>query len=547
MRVPTTVSPFVEYLVAGLGFALALVIVTWPQASLLTTHAHGHHDVLFNMWRISWIAEALTSTPLSLFDAPIFAPTPRTLAFSDAVLLQGLMALPFLKAGVPALPVYNVLLLLGPWMSAMGAYLLVRDLTGSRAAGAVAGMIFGLVPYRIDHAMHLEIQWSQWMPLTMWALHRTWRRGRVGDGVLTGVFLLLQFISCIYYGVFLVLFLLLMAPVLFWAERPPNIRRTVAALAIGAAVIAVPLGAYAVPYKRAQEALGTRSPDEIAKWSATWGSYVATPWNNRLYGPYLARFGRQEGFLFPGAVAAGLALIALVRPTRLALAYVWGLICAVVLSLGSNTPIYGLVITLVPPLGGLRAPGRFGMLAALAVAVLAGIGMARLMRRWPAPRPAAVPVVVACALMTVEYASDFGPLHAWTQRPPTYARWLRTEPPGGVVHLPAPTASALPLHDAEWSYLGTFDWRPRVNGYSGYYPPQYIDLLAALRGFPSGEALRALSRRGVSYVILHEDRFDPGDFLELLGRMEDRPELEAAGRFHDRLYPVTIYRLTVQP
>ena len=37
-----------------------------------------------------------------------------------------------------------------------------------------------------------------------WALHRTVRGGRVRDGILAALFVLAQFLSCIYYGVFLV-------------------------------------------------------------------------------------------------------------------------------------------------------------------------------------------------------------------------------------------------------------------------------------------------------------------------------------------------------
>jgi hypothetical protein len=544
-RTPTFTSSAGDVLLAAVVFAAATVAVTWPQATLLTTHAHGHHDALFSMWRLAWIAEWLGSPRGSLFDAPIFTPTPRTFGFSDGVLLQGLVAFPFLRAGVPVLPVYNTLMLVGPWMSALGAWLLVRELTGSRAGALAAGLVFGLLPYRIEHAMHLELQWSQWTPLALWALHRTWHAGRARDGVLTGVFVLLQFLSCIYYGVFLTLFMMVMAPALWLADPPRDGVRTLRALAIGAAAVALPLVAYALPYRANQEALGTRSPGEIAQWSATWLGYLSTPLENRLYGTWTAGLGSPEGRLFPGLTAVVLAMVALATGSRRVLAWVWGLGWAVLLSLGSNTPVYGVVLALVPPLAGLRAPARFGMLVSLAVAVLAGYGLARLTAGWSRPRTALAAAVV-CLALTAEYASSFGPLHAWVQRPPIYAQWLRSQPAGGVLHLPAPRGHALPLYDAEWAYLGTFDWHPRANGYSGYFPRQYLDLLGAVAGFPSDESLWALRKRGVAFVILHEDRYEPGDFLDLLGRLDRTPDLERIGRFPDPIYPVTIYRMRPQ-
>src|SRR5205823_6541467 len=48
----------------------------------------------------------------------------------------------------------------------------------------------------------------------------------------------------------------------------------------------------------------------------------------------------------------------------------------VILSLGTHTPIYALLYRVFPPMHGLRAPSRFGNLSILAVAGLAGFGLA---------------------------------------------------------------------------------------------------------------------------------------------------------------------------
>lgn len=541
-------SRALEAFTVAVTFAAVTLIVTWPQGAYLTSQAHGHHDALFSMWRLSWIAQALSTAPATLFDAPIFWPVTGTLAFSDAVLLQGVIAWPFLAAGVPALPVYNVLLLAGPWTSAIGAYLLARRLTGSRSAALVGGLMFGFAPYRIEHAMHLELQWSQWMPLALWALHRTWSTGRVTDGLMTGLFVLLQFLSCIYYGVFLALFLLLVAPVLWWAHRPAHPARVVVALGIGAMVVAPALTAYAAPYRQNQATLGMRGMDEIAQWSARPISYLSSPGGNRLYGASTSRLGTHEARLFPGSLAIALALVALWRPRRTAIVYAWGTVCTAVLSFGTNTPAYGIVLAAIPPLEGLRAPARFAMLTMLAISVLAAIGMTRVCRslRENASRPrwivsAATGMVLV--VMVGEYASRFGPLHPWPQRAPMYANWLVTQPDGVVLELPVPVGHALPLHDAEWSFLATFHRHPVVNGYSGYFPRPYMDLLGALHGFPSDESLWALGKRDVRYVVLHEDRYPAEEFLALLGRIERYPCLERVGRFPDPAYPVSLYTL----
>ena len=77
------------------------VFVTWPQALFLSSRLAAHHDAYFSIWRIAWIAHALATSPLTIFDANIFHPATATLAYSDATMLEGLEGAPLLWAGLP--------------------------------------------------------------------------------------------------------------------------------------------------------------------------------------------------------------------------------------------------------------------------------------------------------------------------------------------------------------------------------------------------------------------------------------------------------------
>src|SRR4026208_1976540 len=77
---------------------LLTVIMTWPRVRVLRTHALEDQDVYFNLWRLRWIAHALATAPLSLFDANIFVPERGVLAYSDAMLVEGAIAAPLLWA-----------------------------------------------------------------------------------------------------------------------------------------------------------------------------------------------------------------------------------------------------------------------------------------------------------------------------------------------------------------------------------------------------------------------------------------------------------------
>jgi hypothetical protein len=382
------------------------------------------------------------------------------------------------------------------------------------------------------------------MPLACWALHRTVQRGRVRDGVVTAAFVLAQFLSCIYYGVFLVITLAAVAPLLLLARERATLGAITRAMVVGAVVCAPPLLAYAAPYRANQQVLGSRTAHDIQRWSATPSSFVSAPADNRLYG-WSAEYGGPEGRLWSGAVALLLGAAGLWFTRHRPATWMYGamLVLSVLFALGSNTPVYRLLMVVVPVLHGLRAPARFGMMVALALSVLAGIGAARVLGRLPLGwRRHALGALILAAVVG-EYASNVSSLHPWLQRVPIYAAWLRAQPPGAVVDLPIARANTLPHYEGEWAFYGRTHKHPMVNGYSGYFPRRYINLLGAMTLFPRGDSLLALRQHEVRYVVVHEDRYDPADFLEFDARLRRTPGLRLVGRIPDPAYPVTVFLL----
>ena len=199
---PSTMSFRRLAAVTGLLVVLACFL-TWPQCLHLATRVASHDDGLFSPWRLAWIAHALKTDPAGLYDANIFFPARGTLANSDAVILQGAFAHPFLWAGASPIVVYNVLLLGGLVTSGLAMFVLARHLIGDDEAALVASAVFMMVPYRVEHFEHLELQWACFIPLTFWAVHRAFEGPSFRHGLLAGVFVWFQLIACVYYGVFL--------------------------------------------------------------------------------------------------------------------------------------------------------------------------------------------------------------------------------------------------------------------------------------------------------------------------------------------------------
>src|SRR5262245_40542317 len=107
---------------------VALSIVVWPLPLHLPDRPAGHWDAFFSIWRLAWVADALMEPGLHLFNAPIFYPHERTLAFSDAVLLPAALAAPLRYAGVAPLLVYNLVLGTAFVTSGLAVFGLVKSL-----------------------------------------------------------------------------------------------------------------------------------------------------------------------------------------------------------------------------------------------------------------------------------------------------------------------------------------------------------------------------------------------------------------------------------
>jgi len=542
----TTGGPARMAAAAVLVLALT-ILVTWPQAPQMASMLSPHFDAQFSIWRLAWIAHALATAPTRIFDANIFYPAPRTLAYSDATMLQGLLGAPLFWAGVSPVFIYNTMLFAGYAASGLALFLLMRHLSGSTEASLVAAAIFTVLPYRTEHFMHLEMQWAVFVPLTLWAMHRAVEQGSLRYGALAGVFVWLQVLSCVYYGVFLAIWLAFFAPALVLLTAHATFRMKTAAVAVAAGVALVLVVPFAMPYVAATQDIGFRPDFEIARYSAMPINYLAAPAVNRVWGWTADRFGSTELRLFPGLTALLLAAAGmLARPRRLVAVYAVLALVAIGFSLGTNNPAYSFLISHISMLRGFRSMSRFGVLTGCAVAVLAGFGMKTVLERAGSNQGRRTLITgLVIALIAVEAANHPLPLeHGSPAETPDVYRVLRSAPPGAVLEMPVPRLNALPGYDPAYQTWALWHWKPLVNGYSGYYPHDYINTIIRMEVFPENSSINRLRAHGVRYVIVHRQLYEPERLENLMLRISGRPELKLWGSYRDPLGMADLFELT---
>jgi len=205
-------------------------------------------------------------------------------------------------------------------------------------------------------------------------------------------------------------------------------------------------------------------------------------------------------------------------------------------SLGPRFGLYSALYRLLPGFDFVRVPSRLTILTLLALAVLAGAGLDRLLAQLPR-RWRSLAAAGGLALLAVEFAAF--PLEAppYSIPAPGIDRWLSGQPGRfAVVELPVAdprdAGRSARLHSL-YMLHGMAHWQRMVNGYSGFTPPSHDALFRKLVRFPDEESLEALEALGVRYAIVHPDLYTKAEWEDFTRRSEvqaERLKLVASSR-----------------
>ena len=565
---------------ALLLFVVLSLVLTYPLALRMADAVEDRQDALLNVWITAWDGHQLLNDPLSLFDANIFYPYPRTLAYSELLLGNGLLALPITAAtGNPVLG-YNVALILSFVLSGLGTYLLVLRLTRSPGAGLVAGSIFGFSAYRMTNLAQAQLLTTQWMPFALLALLQLMRQPKARHVAAFVLFFCLQALSSFYYAILLAM---AVAGLVVWrlavwawlrakgsAPDGARLRRVVLHLLVSVALCALIVLPFALPYFQVQRELGfERSLADNEPFSASLRQYAMVPPGSAIHGWWLpsddtpVAGGYAVDALFPGLVALALSVWGLLRGSgRMRWFFLLLALASAILSFGPRLYLapgepsgletalpYAWLYAVVPGFKALRAPVRFDALVMLSLAVLAGYGFAAIAERWQrdsrqqggrAPALARIGAFLAVGLVVLESlvwpAAQAKPVPVGDEVPPVYG-WLAEHGNEPVLELPMAFTPGGPQLD--YQYLSTYHWRTTPDGYSGFIPPKHGQIAYEMERFPSERAVSLLQALGVRHVVIHTDRLAASHWQQMADALAGAEDLAPVERLDaDRVYEV---------
>ena len=186
--------------------ALLFVVLTMLLAYPLSVRAANRvmsasPDTNLFMWTLAWDVHAFTHQPIHIFDANIYYPMPRTLAYSEN-LISGRSSprrsSGHRQSGSGGEPRVSAVL------CAPGCCVLRASGLGV-GASVVSGLVYGFSPPRFLRLDQLHLTTIQWVPFGLASLHAYLDEGRPFALRLTAAFFTLQALSSGHGVVFLLL------------------------------------------------------------------------------------------------------------------------------------------------------------------------------------------------------------------------------------------------------------------------------------------------------------------------------------------------------
>jgi hypothetical protein len=551
----------------GLAFSVlaAVAILHLDLDSFRMTFPHDLGDPALTSWAMSWDWRVAILQHANPFDANIYWPNRDALAFSDNMLALSVVYGPALLVTGSWTTAYNVTTIVLLVVCFWATYALAQRLGGRFDAALVAAFAFSFGSYVTTNLAHIQLLALGVLPFAFLQLLEVLQTARARPAFLLGLTHFAMVTSALYYfAVWTVCVPTVVVLYFLFSRKWPGIAVIRAfSITAGTSLLALPVLIqyfFVNPTRVLRPEFGLEPSDFVKPTE----SEIA--WQGLAHQLFPSGYNGEHA-LFPGALVLVLALVGAAalllqliwRPRRshrgegprldreeavvespsqtspqqegrsgglapnrppegeagapawILLLIIAAAIVALLLAFGGDPPWhrpspFRVFHLHVPGFAGIQAPVRFGVVALLAIALLAAYGYAALSRRMPAALRALalglVVVLLGAELATAPTRVAF-PVHDSTT---AVYRELVGRPAGAVVEMPIPNPRSEPSYpfvEAPRMVLSTIDLHPRVNGYSGLEPQGYESDTAVLSTFPSDQAWERLRALRVRYIVLH--------------------------------------------
>jgi|GEM_PF-4015925 len=536
----------------ALAFSAASFFVSLPYFKDFS-HLILPGDSFFTAWTIGWNIHILSTDPANFWNANIFYPTQNTLAFSEGLFAQTVIALPFFLLTKSLIFSYNILILTSYFLAAWSAYLLAFYYTRKHTLSFLAGLIFGFAAYRIVSPGHFQNLHIFWMPLAILFLQKYLDLGKRKYLIFFALVFSGQILSSWYNGYFLGLLVLFFLAYNFSATLD-KLKKDFKSFLLAGLIIVILVAPFAYPYVKLNmgKSGAGYSLDAAADGSADFGGYLIpapfTPIGQWMAKNIIVKKEWGENMHFIGFVPLFAILLyfflkyrkKIEPPADLKIKFwLWGALVFTILSFGPflwwqdhltriRLPYY-FIYRFVPITHFMRTPSRMNILVLLCLAIASALIFSQVKIKSKI-LPSLAVIFVSFFILFESHDIFLAKalvkkgecLPAGEAGPPIFEEMKKDQDIKALAVLPVPEDhgknAEYMLDSACWGY------KPLFNGYSGYFPGKYGANAKTIATFPSDESLATMKKLGITHMLAYLDKFS--NKTEILNKIRQNEKIE---------------------
>ena len=403
---------YMPYVYVSILYLILALVMFAPISAHMSSVANGiGGDVYQNLWNIWWIKYSLSHLHGIFYTTLLYWPVGANLVYQTMAPIASLISIPF--QAVSTTFAFNVLFFLGYMLSGLTMFILADYVVKNKYAAFVAGLIFTFSATHVAHSYGSIVMSNiEWIPLALYfflkLLDSDKSRAMLYSAVGLGLsMMLVSFMSTIEMTV--VTFDLLALVFLVYLISPSTRKRVLNLRFWEGVAVAIVLmlitGIWGfVPAIHTLLSSGASSTANYLNgiqnnevWSVDLLSFfLPNPYNgvfSTMTASYFGIFSPDiaERSAYIGYTVLALAAYAVFKERRKTILWVSIAVIFAWLSLGPYLQVGGVITGLpelflayhsIPLLNIVREPGRFDIIAMIAMAMLAAIGTGEVLKRF---------------------------------------------------------------------------------------------------------------------------------------------------------------------
>jgi len=474
----------------------------------LTSFLPDDYDSLFISWSIKRMADNFPAWPNQLFQGNIFHPHPYSHAYSDPFLFAGLLAKPFNKLSAEPVLAFNINLILAQFLSLAFSYLFLKQLTKDRLIAFVSAVVFALSPIHSHYLSHLHTFAIQLLPLSGYLLLKLKTTGKTVWFYCWLASFILQLLNSFlpgYFIIFLSLVLLINDQQLTTVIKEKR-NHFLIAFVLGFLILFPFINIY---LKVSRHFNYVRPLTDVIHFSLSPEEIITKFFSPALYLSFLIALTGFFSFLK--------------KRQKLSWKFFILTIFSLIISLGPvlhwqrktikipfHLPLpYLLFYFLAPGFKGFRTPSRWIILAAFSAVCFTSLGFKNIFKKSNKLKSAILLSILAISLITNKPFKKYSRVPTTKNYPAVY-HWLKDQDCQVIIELPISAwgTGKQAKEEAQRMLYSLSHQKSLVNGFSGYTPAEYYQLVQMIRkDFLNQTTISQLKKTGVDYLIIHQKEY----------------------------------------